>query len=142
MNETITTIRDDTLRAARLALRGLHKALLDAERVQYERAFGRLESDYQTLFLAMDDPQFAWLRPLARFIIDLDERATGEGFDTAARERAIDEIRALLVADQAGTLFQRLYHDALQRRPEVVMAHAAVMRALPSPPRVQGGPAS
>jgi hypothetical protein len=141
MNETITTIHD-TLNAVRFALRELHKALLDAERVQYERAFGRLESDYQALFLALDDPQFAWLRPLARFIIGLDERATGEEFDTAARERAIEEIRALLVPDATGTLFQRLYHDALQRRPEVVMAHATVMRALPARTSLAAGSAS
>lgn len=129
---TMTTTRDETMRELRHALRELHRTLLQAERVEYERAFGRLESEFQALFLAMDDPQFAWLRPLAKLVIEIDERAMGEDFGDEDRDRAVSEIRALLVPNGAGTLFQRLYHDAFQRRPEVVMAHAAVMRALPA----------
>ena len=128
------TMHDETMRELRRALRDLHRTLLQAERIQYERAFGRLETEFQALFLAMDDPQFAWLRPLAKLVVELDERAMSKDFGDGDRAWAMDEVRALLVPNAAGTLFQRLYHDALQRGPEVVMAHAAVMRALPKAP--------
>jgi hypothetical protein len=114
------------------ALQRLHKALLDAERIQYERAFGRVESEFQLLHLAAEDPQFAWLRPMATMILRLDERRGGEGPVTAGDVKRVSEsVRALLVPNATGDTFQRLYHHALQDDPNVVMAHAGVMRTLP-----------
>jgi len=116
----------------RSALQRLHKTLLDAERIQYERAFGRVESEFQMLFVAAEDPQFAWLKPISELIVSIDERFPTEQELTAADLAQVGaEIRALLAPDAIGTPFQRLYHRALQDTPDVVMAHAAVMRSLP-----------
>lgn len=116
----------------RSALQRLHKTLLDAERIQYERAFGRIQSEFQLLVLAAEDPQFAWLKPLSTLIVRIDEDYLNKEELVAADLAAIGaEIRALLAPNAMGTLFQRLYHTSLQETPDIVMAHGAVMRALP-----------
>jgi hypothetical protein len=132
MNTTTATserVRLDTLRGTLLRL---HKALLESERNQYERAFGRIQSEFQLLYIAAEDPQFAWLRPLAELVVRIDERlAEDESVSTADVIQVGDEVRALVGPNPIGTEFQRLYHRAMQDDPNVVMAHSAMVRALP-----------
>src|SRR5436305_1703129 len=57
------TERDrSNLNELRHRLLDLHKALLDAERLRYEREHGRMEGGAQMLQLLAFDPAFAWLR--------------------------------------------------------------------------------
>ena len=102
-------------------LLGLHKALLAWERLSYERMHGRL-SDGEFLDALTKDPWLAWINPLTTLI------AASEEFDAAEISQ---RLRRLLVADPAGDEFQQRYAAALQQSPDVVMAHAALMRALP-----------
>ncbi len=110
------------------ALLRLHKALLDDERVSYERVHGRIPSNGAFLQLVLGDAWFAWLRPLSQLMVKLDELAeeSPDGIDTAP---LVASIRTLLTPTEEGEGFGRQYHDALQRGPDVVLAHAAV-RAL------------
>src|SRR5688572_209114 len=62
----------DRLNNARDALLGVHKVLLDEERIRYERAHGRLESNYQLLQLVISDPWFAWLHPVSELVVQID----------------------------------------------------------------------
>jgi hypothetical protein len=62
------------LRALRTGVLALHKAALDAERARYEQAHGPIGGPQQVLRLVMDDPFFAWLRPLSDFVIQADIR--------------------------------------------------------------------
>ena len=55
------------------ALLRLHKALLDDERVSYERVHGRIPSNGAFLQLVLGDAWFAWLRPLSQLMAKLDE---------------------------------------------------------------------
>jgi hypothetical protein len=55
--ERLHGVRDGLLR--------LHKALLESERVGYERANGRIASSQAFLQLALQDEWFAWLRPVS-----------------------------------------------------------------------------
>jgi len=112
------------------ALLRLHKALLDDERVSYERVHGRISSNGAFLQLALNDAWFAWLRPLSQLIARLDE--LGESDDSSSREEVpalVASVRTLLTPSDAGEGFGRQYYDALQRSPDVVLEHAAV-RAL------------
>jgi hypothetical protein len=112
------------------ALLCLHKALLDDERVSYERVHGRIPSNGAFLQLALNDAWFAWLRPLSQLIAKLDELS--ESNDPAPREAIpalLASAQTLLIPTEEGEGFSRQYHDALQRSPDVVLAHAAV-RAL------------
>ncbi|MBX3331304.1 MAG: hypothetical protein KF722_12925 [Nitrospira sp.] len=112
------------------ALLRLHKALLDDERVSYERVHGRVPSNGAFLQLVLNDAWFVWLRPLSQLIAKLDELSEADDPST------YEDISALLVSAQRllmpteeGEGFGRQYHDALQRSPDVVLEHAAV-RAL------------
>src|SRR5690349_1128524 len=59
---------DDLRRRLDLAHGGLlrvHKALLDHERVRYERERGRVGGPGEFLQIVINDPWFAWLRPVS-----------------------------------------------------------------------------
>jgi hypothetical protein len=120
------------LRALRTSLLPLHKALLDAERARYEQVHGRVESPQEALRLAMSDPWFAWLAPLAALIVQVDERladdAPVQAVEVAAlRGRAVSLLRQPLPGDA----FSEQYQRALQESPDVVVAHgrlAALLR--------------
>lgn len=110
------------------ALLRLHKALLDDERVSYERVHGRISSNGEFLQLVLGDAWFAWLRPLSQLMAKLDElgEESSDGQDTVT---LVASIRTLLTPTEEGEGFGRQYHEALQRGPDVVLAYAAV-RAL------------
>src|SRR5436190_15032594 len=61
------------LRALPPLLLGLHKLLLDAERHEYEKVFGKVTSSGQMLKLVIEDPWFSWLRRLSQIIALIDE---------------------------------------------------------------------
>jgi hypothetical protein len=111
------------------ALLCLHKALLDDERVSYERVHGRIPSNGVFLQLLLGDAWFAWLRPLSQLMATLDElgEESSDGLDMAP---LVASIRTLLTPTEEGEGFGRQYHDALQRGPDVVLAHAAVKALL------------
>jgi len=113
------------------ALLRLHKALLDDERMSYERVHGRIPSNGAFLQLVLGDAWFAWLRPLSQLTVKLDE-LSGEG-ETSARTEIIallTSARTLLTPTEEGEGFGKQYYDALQREPDVVLAHAAVTALL------------
>jgi hypothetical protein len=113
------------------ALLRLHKALLDDERVAYERVHGRIPSNGAFLQLALNDAWFAWLRPLSQLIARLDQLS--ESDDAASRETIpalLVSVQTLLMPTEEGEGFGRQYHDALQRSPDVVLAHAGVRTLL------------
>lgn len=113
------------------ALLRLHKTLLDGERVAYERVHGRIATNGEFLQLLLGHAWFAWLRQLSQSMAKLDELA--ESKEAAAGE-AIQElivsIRTLLTPSEVGEGFGRQYYDALQRDPDVVLAHATVRELL------------
>ena len=113
----------------RAALLHLHKALVDSERVSYEATVGVIASPNHFLQLLTRDPWFAWLQPLSQLIITLDEAMDGKEPLTAARADAlVKQSRLLLVASEEGEGFSPHYFEALQRDPDVVLAHAEVAR--------------
>ena len=113
-----------TLPVLRRPLLDLHKTLVDAEREDYERGRGRM-SDGEFLKALIDDPAFAWLGALTALIVRLEELEP-----TDLPKEYVAEIRRLLKPAETGSPFQRKYNELLQRRPEALVAHGAVMRAL------------
>lgn len=123
----------DRLDAARRGLVGVHKALIDDERVRYERAHGRVESAGTLLQLVIEDPAFAWVRPLSSLIVRMDA-ALADGQATTAEDvdALIDQARRLLRPDAQGPDFARQYDEAMQRSPDVVIAHGSALALLES----------
>src|SRR5438874_13429872 len=105
----------DHLQRLREALLTLHKVLVDSEREDYEKTFGKVPSANQLLNLVMNDPWFAWLHPLSLLIVSMDEALDEKKPLTDESVNAlIKQSSALLVASEAGEGFSRHYFDALQ----------------------------
>jgi len=123
--------RDTSLDRMFTGLLRLHKALLDDERVAYERVHGRIPSNGVFLQLTLNDGWFAWLRPLSQAIARLDELS--ESDDAASQDMIpalVASVQQLLTPIEEGDGFGRHYHNALQRNPDVVLEHAAVKALL------------
>ena len=131
MNDTPPILPPDfsrQLTELRAALLDLHKALVDSERVSYEQNIGTIPSANHFLQLLTNDPWFAWLHPLSLLIVALDEALDPKAKIPLTAETAaalMKRTREMLVASETGEGFARHYFDALQRDPDVVMAHAA-----------------
>jgi hypothetical protein len=119
------------LEQVRHALLGLHKTLVEAERVTYEKTIGPIQSPNQFLRLLTDDPWFAWLHPMSQLIVAMDEALDEkEPLTPAVVDTLVSQTRALLVASEEGEGLSRHYFDALQSDPGVVMAHAEVAKLI------------
>jgi hypothetical protein len=110
------------------ALLRLHKILLDDERATYEKAHGRTPPG-QMLQLVISNPQFAWLRRISELIVQIDELVESEESDPTEATDLIRQTRALLVPGDSDE-FARKYQDALQRKPDAVLAHKEVTAIL------------
>jgi hypothetical protein len=120
----------------RQGLLGLHKALIVAEQLTFERIYGRVDSTGQLLQLVMNDPWFTWLHPLSNMVVRIDELMDEEAGPTTEDVAVImTEIRALIRPSESGDGFERAYYEALQRSPDVVMAHCQMKKLLTLPPR-------
>ena len=115
----------------RQSLLALHKALLDDERLRYEREHGRIESGGTLLQLLVTDPSFAWLRVLSALIVQIDERLDADEPLTPADVKQLrDEVRTAIAPNELGSEFQRNYARALQSSPQVVMLQGRVAALL------------
>jgi hypothetical protein len=119
--------RLETLRSSLLSL---HKTLVESEKVEYEHTVGKISSPNHFLQLLTNDPWFAWLSPLSRLIVSMDEALdskeeplTGERVEAFVKQTA-----AMLVASETGESFAQNYFEALQRDPDVVMAQGEVTK--------------
>ncbi len=119
------------LQDLRQALLELHKALIVAEQITYERIHGRVPSNGELLELALHDPWFTWLHPFCDTLVQLDELLEGKGEVTVAEaERLKEHVRTLIQPSEEGDGFARSYFEALQRAPDVAFAHCQVKKLL------------
>jgi hypothetical protein len=123
------------LRKRLLDVRGgllaLHKALILAEQVTYERINGRVGSTGQLLQLVLNDPWFTWLHPLSQLVVRIDDLLDDEPeLSPVEVEHFLIEARALIRPSEEGDGFERSYYEALQREPDVIFSHVEVKRLL------------
>ena len=111
----------------------LHKTLLDSERASYERDIARISSSGELLNLVIYDPWFAWLHELSELVVLIDETLDAKeppnGIDA---ERLIAQARELVAPDENGAGFRKRYFEAMQRDPDVVLAHGKARKLLAS----------
>ena len=130
-----TTEKPSLLREKILGVRGsllgLHKALILAEQVTYERINGRVESTSELLQLVLNDPWFTWLHPLSQLVVRIDEILDDESeLSLVEVEHFLIEARSLIRPSEEGDGFERSYYEALQREPDVIFAHVEVKKLL------------
>jgi hypothetical protein len=121
----------ERLRDVRLRLLDLHKALLEDTRTAYELDRGRIATNATLLQLVINDPWFAWLRPISETVVRIDVMLLPDTLATEADATALlEEIERLLSPAESAEPFAQRYSEALQRQPAVIMAHGDVRRAL------------
>jgi len=122
------------LREVRQALLRLHKALLNSERIVYERSHGRIQTNGEFFRLVIGHEWFSWLRPISQFIAQIDEvlSAKEEPVTLQQANELLEEARTLIHPDESGTPLEQRYYDAIQRDPNIALMHAEVSRLLSS----------
>jgi hypothetical protein len=113
----------------RLGLLRLHKVLLEMERINYEKIHGQVNRG-ELLQLVLNHPQFDWLRMISALLVEIDEALDGDEPATVSDfENLISQTRVLFASPE-NEEFKTRYEAALQREPEVVVAHSVVMQLL------------
>jgi hypothetical protein len=119
------------------AARTLHKALIDATQRDYEKTHGRIGNPYQLFTIVANDPAFAWLQPMTRAIVEVEDlagRKESPPTDPEAKE-ARRKLESLLKT--AGQPFADHYLALLQASPEVAVEdgrfHATLREITGSP---------
>jgi hypothetical protein len=117
----------------RHSLLDLHKALLDAQRIRYEREHGRISTSGEFLGLVLEHPSFAWLRTLSALIARIDEwiEEQGESPDDEL-PGMIAALRALIERDGKHEVFSKPYWEFVNEDPAVLVEHVKLWRLLES----------
>jgi hypothetical protein len=111
------------LKAVRLGLLRLHKALIDAERGEWEKSRGPASSN-ELLKALIEDPFFAWLRPFSGLIVAIDEALAGdEPVSEAAARAFVEQARELVAVDEGDEPTVNRYDLVCRRDPNVLVLH-------------------
>jgi hypothetical protein len=121
---------DAKLDALREALVELHKAILHAQQVAYEREHGRVESRGELLELVLRDSSFEWLRVLSALIARLDELNAIDDKDVSAEVRGVVDRLRTLVRFQGNEGFTAPYREIIEAVPDALVAHVQLSRLL------------
>ena len=125
-----------TLQTAQQALLHVHKALLEAERRRYEAEHGRVPSAMAFLQLLLNDPWFAWIRPMSGLAAQIDEALFAKPGETALpSDLLLEEARFFLSPRHEGDDLPGKLFQMIQANPEVAVAHAEAMKMWPPKPR-------
>ncbi|HUP98759.1 MAG TPA: hypothetical protein VM073_12485 [Usitatibacter sp.] len=123
--------RDRATRVAELrhTLLELHKAMLDAQRIEYERTHGRIETSGEFLGLVLNHPEFEWIRALSALIAQLDEWAEEmETADEKGLEEIVDALRSLIRPEGSNEVFTEKYWRMVENEPNVTVPHVKTWR--------------
>jgi hypothetical protein len=124
----------EKLKAIREHLLNLHSLLLADQRNEYEQMYGRVKGPGDMLNLVMNHDWFAWLRALSALIVRIDElldnKKPGVEWSDAEAKTLIEYTEALLTPAEEGAMFRQKYHTAIQRNPDVLIAHGQLKRML------------
>lgn len=105
-----------------------HKQLLQHQTAVVESRDGRKYGPYELLGMSLNDPRFAWLRPLSKLIARIDAYTAGDDEDEPLDVRKVaDEVDALLGGGSAE--FSPRYSEALADAPQLKYDESAVRRA-------------
>src|SRR5215831_7778906 len=120
---------DVNLEELRAALLDLHKAILRAQQIRYEREHGRVASRGELLQLVVQHADFKWIRALSALIAQLDEWSDAEGGARAEDgEAVVRALQTLIQPDGTNAEFTTRYWPLLEMVPEALVAHVKLWR--------------
>jgi hypothetical protein len=113
------------------ALRELHRSLLEIARAEYERSVEPIAGAVAFFQLVVEDPFFAWLRPMSQVMVDVDELLDDDRTPSPEEAHAAANRIQRLISPPSGSdgNFWTQYLPLLQD-PRVVVAHARLKQAL------------
>jgi hypothetical protein len=121
--------RQERVAQLRHVLLDLHKTLLDAQRIEYERARGRVETSGELLGLVLNHPEFEWIRALSALIAQMDEWAEeAEGTTEDELDGIMSALRELIRPEGTNTAFTPRYWHMVDNTPDVTVAHVKAWR--------------
>jgi len=124
---------DPEIADLRLKLLHLHQSLLEMERANFEKMFGRVNSG-ELLQLVINHAQFAWLRMVSALVVQIDEMLNAEEPAAPADLQSLFTQGRQLFTSSDNKEFREKYQAALQNQPDIVMAHSEVMKLLRQKP--------
>jgi hypothetical protein len=130
MGNAMTATEPSNLDKLRPALLQLHRTLLDAQRIRYERENGRVESRGELLDLVLNDGAFEWLRVLSAMIARLDELAASDEKDAGTEMRGVIDKLRTLVRFEGNSGFTDPYREIIEAVPDALVAHVQLSRLL------------
>lgn len=109
-------------------LRKLHKLLIDCQ----SRVFGAVGTPFDHLQLVTTHPDFAWLRILSEFMVEIDERLDDEAAPSDQELTTFKSTLEKLIgpAPASQPEFREKYLSALHDSPELTIQHGAVRLTL------------
>ena len=111
-------------------MRVVHKLLIDEAKREYERTRGPIKGPYALFALVAQDPFFAWLQPMTRLMVDIDDLLDRK--EKPLSKEDLEGVRARfdgLLAARTET-FSIRYLDLLHTSPDVVAEHGRLQAAL------------
>ena len=114
----------------RHAMLELHRRLIDAQRIQYEKLHGRVETASEFLGLVLAHGDFEWIRLLSALMAQLDEWRESERRDPAELDAILAALRQLLQKDGPNAEFSRKYWEMVEGTPAVLIDHVKLTRIL------------
>jgi len=116
----------------RHAVLDLHKALMDAQRIAYERVHGRISTSGEFLGIVLEHPEFAWLRELSALIARLDEWMEEEEGKPEELSALVAVLRGLVATEGTNALFSAAYWKIVNDVPAALIEHVKLWRLLES----------
>ncbi|PSN19542.1 hypothetical protein C7271_06790 [filamentous cyanobacterium CCP5] len=116
-----------TLRQLRPLLLEFHKALMEAEKSDYERIHGPIKNRGEYFQLVVSHEWFSWLRPISQFIARMDEvLMSRQDQPPEAFQSLVQEARALLFSSSTGDALKQRYPTAIELDPTIAVLHAQI----------------
>src|SRR5262245_47997672 len=134
------SVDDDRGRLRQLSARllALHRVLLAWARGTHEAEYGPVAAA-DLLQLLLRDERFAWLRSLSGMIARIDAALDDELPLTSITVEGFGREAHQLLRSGGASAFATRYAEALQDSPDVVIAHADVVKLLPRPGQEKRG---
>ena len=103
----------------------IHKALIDHEKIRYEKARGPIKDPGAFLNLLLSDPWFNWLRAASGLIVQIDEYLESKTpVQPSEGEALVAQAQLLLSPSENGNEFQKEYFRSIHESPDVGRIHA------------------
>ena len=118
------------LQQVRHAMLELHRRLIDAQRIQYEKLHGRIETPSEFLGLVLEHPDFEWIRALSALVAQLDEWSEEQPGDERELQVILDTLRRLIQPQGSDSAFGGKYWEMVENTPEVLIEHVKLTRLL------------